>query len=109
MAPTHFYLAPCRAQSAKRNILSIKIHAEPGKIRVEKIQTHQLKLLINTVLQMSRDAHILSCPLLLINQDLTVFFKDYAQDPSQSCEMSNLLHRQKFEFKLLPQKRVIRN
>ena len=81
MAPTHFYLAPCRAQSAKRNILSIKIHAEPGKIRVEKIQTHQLKLLINTVLQMSRDAHILSCPLLRAQsfhqsrfdcQDLTV-------------------------------------
>ena len=27
----------------------------------------------------------------------------------QSCEMSNFLHRQKFEFKILPQKRVIRN
>ena len=28
---------------------------------------------------------------------------------NQSCEMSNFLHRQKFEFKILPQKRVIRN
>ena len=27
----------------------------------------------------------------------------------QSCEMSNFLHRQKFEFKILPQKRVIRD
>ena len=33
----------------------------------------------------------------------------FASALMQSCEMSNFLHRQKFEFKILPQKRVIRD
>ena len=35
------------------------------------------------------------------------FELDLNQKLDQSCEMSNFLHRSKFEFKILPQKRVI--